>query len=71
MDAYLLAARAETDPAKRQAIYERALKLWARDLPLVPLVSAEQIVVLRKEVTGFKLSKTGNHFFGSIGWAEE
>ncbi len=69
MDGFLLAARAETEPAKRQGIYEKALALWARDLPLVPLVSAVQIVVLRKEVTGFKLSKTGNHFFGPIGWS--
>ena len=71
MDALLLAGRRETDPHDRQKIYEDVLALWARDMPLIPLVSTEQIVVMRREVTGFVLSGNANIFLGPIGWSTE
>lgn len=71
MDELLLAGRKETNLAKRQKIYEEALALWAQDMPLVPLVSTEQMVVMRKEVTGFQLSKNANIFLGPVGWSGE
>ncbi len=68
MDNLLVAGRQKTDLRQRQKIYEEALTLWARDLPLIPLLHSEQIVVTRSEVTGFQLQKTANLFFGSVGW---
>ncbi|HLS27342.1 MAG TPA: ABC transporter substrate-binding protein, partial [Opitutales bacterium] len=44
MDHWLYQGRKETDPAKRQEIYEKALALWRRDLPLIPLVHGDTIV---------------------------
>jgi peptide/nickel transport system substrate-binding protein len=68
MDALLDAALAVSDPAERTEIYGRALALWARDLPLVPLVQGDQITVLDRRVGGYLLSPTGNHFFGPVYW---
>ena len=68
MDVLLLAGRKETDRAQRQKIYEAVLARWALDLPLIPLIHTEQIAVMRREVTGFKLQKTGNIRLGPVGW---
>ncbi len=69
MDRLLLAGRRETDPAARAAIYEEVIALWRRDLPILPLVHGETIVVLRAEVTGFQIQKDGNLRLGGVGWA--
>ena len=68
MDRLLLAARRESDRAARGALYEQALALWRRDLPLVPLVHGENIAVWRSEVTGFQIQKDGNLRLGGLGW---
>jgi peptide/nickel transport system substrate-binding protein len=68
MDALLLAARRTIKPADRAALYERALSLWRRDLPLIPLLTGDQIVVLRREVTGFRLQPVGDLRLGGVGW---
>jgi len=68
MDALLEEAVRVTDVAQREQLYGQALDLWIEDLPLIPLVHGEQITVLRKEVTGYKLHPAGNHFFGPVGW---
>ena len=68
MDNLLIAGRQQTDLNQRQKTYEQALVIWARDLPLIPLIHTEQIVVTRSEVTGFQLQKTANLFFGPVGW---
>ena len=57
-----------TDPARRAEIYGKALALWAQDLPLIPLVQADQIIVLNRGIGGYALSPTGNHFFGGVFW---
>ncbi|MFW6354195.1 MAG: ABC transporter substrate-binding protein [Verrucomicrobiota bacterium] len=68
MDTLLDAALATTDAERRGALYGEALDLWAQDLPLVPLVHGEQIVVLRRELGGYVLDRGGNHFFGPLRW---
>ena len=68
MDKLLIAGRQQTDLKQRQKTYEQVLVIWARDLPLIPLIHTEQIVVTRSEVTGFQLQKTANLFFGPVGW---
>ncbi len=69
MDALLLEARRVADPAARARLYERALAVWRRDLPLLPLVHGDNIVVLRREITGFEIQKTGDLRLGPAGWS--
>lgn len=68
MDALLDEAISVSKPEKRAALYGQALDLWARDLPLIPLVQGDQITVLDKRIGGYVLSPTGNHFFGPVYW---
>lgn len=69
MDEALDAAVRMVDPEERAVVYEQALDLWAADLPLLPLVHGEQIVVMDGNIRGYELSPTGNHFFGPARWA--
>ena len=71
MDRLLLAARAEVDTARRADLYRQALELWRRDLPIFPFLHGDNIAVMRREVTGFKLQGTGELRLGAIGWAHE
>lgn len=68
MDELLLAARAETDRDERQRLYEECLKIWRRDLPIVPLIHGDNIAVTRAEVTGFELQLIGDLRLGPVGW---
>lgn len=66
MDRLLLAGRAETIPEKRAAIYGEVLKLWRKDLPILPLVHGDNIVVMQSGYDGFKLQKIGDLRLGWI-----
>jgi peptide/nickel transport system substrate-binding protein len=68
MDQILEAAVATTNRERRERLYRQALDLWARDLPLVPLVQGEQITVLDARIGGYLLAPSGNHFFGPVYW---
>ena len=68
MDALLDAAISITEERARVALYGRVLDLWAKDLPLVPLLQADQITVLDARIGGYVLSPSGNHFFGPVAW---
>lgn len=71
MDDLLLAARQSVNVDERAALYERALALWRRDLPIIPLVHGDNVVVLRREITGFEMGRVSDLLFGPIGWEEE
>ncbi len=60
MDALLLTARKTTEADKRARLYDKALALWKRDLPLLPLCHGDNIVVLNSQFEGFKLQKIGD-----------
>ena len=66
MDRLLIEGRKVSDLEQRQKIYEQVLELWRRDLPLLPLVHGEDIVVFRNGFEGFKLAKTGDIFLGPV-----
>ncbi len=66
LDDLLLAARKTSDPDQRQKLYEGVLKIWRRDLPYLPLVHGEDIVVLKSDVAGFTLGKTADIFLGPV-----
>ncbi|WP_309399587.1 hypothetical protein [Cerasicoccus maritimus] len=40
-------------------------------MPIIPLVHAEQMVLMRSEVEGFVLSPTRNIFLGPVEWSAE
>lgn len=71
MDELLLAGRRATAPADRARIYEDVLALWRRDLPLIPLVHGDNIVVTRRELTNFVIQKIGDLRLGPVGWNSE
>ncbi|EDY81014.1 Bacterial extracellular solute-binding protein, family 5 [Verrucomicrobiia bacterium DG1235] len=60
MDELLLTARQTVDSAERGRLYERALALWKRDLPLLPLCHGNNIVALSSQFEGFTLQKIGD-----------
>lgn len=66
MDRLLLAGRAETNLEKRGAIYNDVLDIWRKDLPLLPLVHGDNIVVMRSGYEGFALQKIGDLRLGWI-----
>lgn len=66
MDALLQAGRSETDSAKRAEIYEKALQVWRRDLPLLPLIHGDQIILIRSQFEGFELQLVGDLRLGWI-----
>ncbi|WP_269540466.1 ABC transporter substrate-binding protein [Cerasicoccus fimbriatus] len=66
MDELLDEARRVSNTAERAKLYNAALAEWSRDLPIIPLVHAEQMVLMRAEFTGFTLSPTGNIFLGPV-----
>lgn len=70
MDRLLEEALATTVPGTRQMLYEEALEIWARDLPLIPLVHGDQIAVFRREVKGYQLHPVLNHPLGAAYWEE-
>jgi ABC-type transport system substrate-binding protein len=68
MDALLTAGRTAVDTALRRSIYEKALALWRRDLPILPLTHGDNVVVLRREVGGFEVQPTGDVRLGAATW---
>lgn len=68
MDGLLNAALRLTNPEERARVCREALELWAADLPLIPLLQADQITVLNSSIGGYVLSPSGNHFFGPVYW---
>lgn len=66
MDELLLAARKEIDEDKRAALYREVLKIWNRDLPIIPLCHGDNIVVLSSQFEGFKLQKIGDLRLGEV-----
>ncbi|MDQ8187389.1 ABC transporter substrate-binding protein [Pelagicoccus sp. SDUM812002] len=60
MDELLLTARKTTKTAERAELYEEAIAIWKRDLPLLPLCHGDNIVVLSSQFEGFQLQKIGD-----------
>ena len=68
MDALMLAGRRAVEPEERARIYEQALAVWRRDLPTIPLVHGDNIVVTRRELTNFEVQQIGDLRLGPVGW---
>jgi len=68
MDRLLLSGRVEADLEKRAVIYGDALRLWRKDLPILPLVHGDNIVVMQSGYEGFELQKIGEL---RLGWMKK
>ena len=60
MDASLLEARREVNPKRRAQLYAESLRIWRRDLPIIPLCHGDNIVALSSRYEGFKLQMIGD-----------
>lgn len=59
----VVAARRETDPAKRAALYRKAQEIIADEVPLVPLAHAPAMAACRTNVAGIQYEITGDVLF--------
>jgi peptide/nickel transport system substrate-binding protein len=60
MQDLLARGQAETDPAKRAAIYGEALALVQREVPMIPISHMEQVFVSKRGFEGFHVQPTGD-----------
>jgi len=66
VDELLKAGRLTADMQERQQLYEQVLQHWREDLPYLPLVHGENIVVMSSEVEGFILNADSDIHLGSV-----
>jgi peptide/nickel transport system substrate-binding protein len=59
MDQTLLAARKETDEAKRKELYEKATGIYLSDLPTIPLYHPNWFYVARADIGGITIYPDG------------
>jgi len=65
-DDLLLQAKRVTDPAARTKLYEKAQVIFKEQAPWFTIAHAVQLVPVRKEVQGFKLSPFAKHTFYGV-----
>lgn len=58
----------ETNLTKRADIYKKALGLFAKDRPVMPIAHSLTIVPTRKEIEGYKISPMGDRRFATVKW---
>jgi len=58
MDALLVQAQTETDPAKRMELYKQIQELWTTEVPTIPFTQGQLLVVTQKDVSGVTLDPT-------------
>ena len=66
MDALLDAGQREMDRLQRRQIYEKVQDQLLRDLPMLPLWHPDNVVVIRREVSGYRMMPTAQ-FSGFAG----
>lgn len=66
MDALLDAGQREMDRARRKDVYRQVQAMLLRDLPMLPLWHPDNVVVTRREVTGYRMMPTAQ-FTGFAG----
>lgn len=59
-------SRAETDPAKRQAVYDEFFDLMAEDMPQLSLLYEQILVGTSKNVEGFYINPLGAHQYSTV-----
>ena len=69
MQEILVQAQSATDQAERVLLYNKAQRIFHRDIPWVPLAHAKQIVIINKQLKNLKLHPTTWKYFRQI-WLE-
>jgi len=62
----MIAARRETDPAKRAALYRKAQEIIAEEVPMVPLAHSPSMAATRTSVTGLEFEVNGDLNFRRV-----
>ncbi|MEE8445691.1 MAG: ABC transporter substrate-binding protein, partial [Alphaproteobacteria bacterium] len=65
-DSLLAHARTTADIAERTAIYREAQRLFREQAPWVPLAHSVAFTPIRKQVTGYRASPLGGHYFYGV-----
>ena len=65
-DALLEAARAETDAAKRNRLFERAQEIFKRERPWMTMAHSSIYIPLRKDLIGFTMAPNGSVDFEGV-----
>ena len=63
-------ARATSDKEKRITLYQKAQRLFHKDVPWVPLAHAQQVLVINKKVKNLKLHPLDWKYLRKI-WIEK
>lgn len=66
VDELLDAAKAETDPDKRVALYAEAQEIITADAPWIFVQSGEDVIAASAKVDGFKNNPTGSYFLSGV-----
>jgi len=59
-------ARATTDPAKRNALYEKAQEIFKHERPWITMAHSTVYIPIRKDVVGFKMAPNGSVDFEGV-----
>ena len=57
---YLLASQSQLNPAKRQALFQKADKLMSNDVPSVPLYSQPSLLIYKSGIKGMGTANNGS-----------
>jgi ABC-type transport system substrate-binding protein len=64
-------AQIVSDPKKREVLYKKAIEIFAKDKPWLPIAHSLTVVPTRKEVEGYKIDPIGNNrWFASVKFKE-
>jgi peptide/nickel transport system substrate-binding protein len=66
----LSAAREEYDPKERVRLYHEAQRILFDEVPTVPLVTAPEFRILRREVAGYWIYPAGGEYFRTVSFAK-
>jgi oligopeptide transport system substrate-binding protein len=65
-DKFILAARKETDPAKRLDDFQQAEAILMAEVPFIPLYYYTTIFLIRPEVRGYENNLMDEHIYQNI-----
>jgi oligopeptide transport system substrate-binding protein len=65
-DAFIIAARNETDPAKRMEDFQQAEAILVKEVPLMPLYYYTTIILIRPEVRGYENNLLDQHIYTDV-----
>lgn len=71
LDNMIDSTRKISDGEEREALFKDIQKLIRKEVPMIPYANTMQVVGLRKNVQGFKVSPAQNHFVNNVYFGEK